>query len=321
MSRTCTFTIAVAAITVAFAATEIRAASPVPDCDLRIASGPAGKVYELMVRDIQAVCGNQIRICGVPSAGGLENVTILAANAADLGIVQVDILKEMSTDENIGALQAVMPLHANLLHILALAEGSMVGVTTIAGTAVPWSGHKQVMSKFSDLRGMRIAAVGSAQLMAQTLDRQLGYGMTIVAAENDQQGLEAMRAGDVQAVFTLGGWPLPAVANLPNDGRLILVDYDLPPTPPFATVRRNYQNLGAFKVSFLAAPNLLVTRPFKPSGSLGTRVGALQSCLRDRLEDLQEGRYQAGWKEIKDAKDSFGVRPFPEKVMAGAAAK
>lgn len=316
-----TFKTTAAAITLAFTAAQTRAASPVPDCDLRIASGPAGKVYELMVRDIQAVCGNQIRICGVPSAGGLQNVSILAANEADLGIVQVDILKEMSTDENIGALQAVMPMHANLLHVLALAEGSLVGVTTIAGTAMPWSGRKQVMSKFSDLRGMKIAAVGSAQLMAQTLDRQLGYGMTIVAAENDQQGIEAMRAGDVQAVFTLGGWPLPAVSSLPNDGRLILVDYDLPPTPPFTTIRRNYQNLGAFKVTFLAAPNLLVTRPFKPGGSLGTRVGALQTCLRDRLEDLQEGRYQAGWKEIKDARDSFGVRPFPERAVAGAASK
>jgi TRAP-type uncharacterized transport system substrate-binding protein len=321
MLRVRTSTTAAAALALALAAAQVRAATPVPDCDLRIASGPAGKVYELMLRDIEAVCGGQIRICGVPSAGGLQNVSILAANEADLGIVQVDILKEMSTDENIGVLQAVMPLHANLLHVLALADGSLVGVTTVAGTAVPWTGRKKVMSKFSDLRGMKIAAVGSAQLMAQTLDRQLGYGMTIVAAENDQQGLDAMRAGDVQAVFTLGGWPLPAVASLPNDGRLILVDYDLPPTPPYSTIRRNYQNLGAFKVNFLAAPNLLVTRPFKPGGALGTRVGALQSCLRDRLEDLQEGRYQAGWKDIKDAKDSFGIRPFPEKAVAGSAAK
>jgi TRAP-type uncharacterized transport system substrate-binding protein len=321
MTRACMFTAAAAAITFALGSVELRAATPVPDCDLRIAGGPPGKVYELMVRDIQAVCGSQIRICPVQSTGGLQNVSILAANEADLGIVQVDILKEMSTDENIGNLQAVMPLHANLLHVLALAEGSLVGPAVIAGFAVPLTDHRQVMSKFSDLRGMRIAAVGSAQLMARTLDRQLGYGMTIIAVENDEQGLQALRAGDVQAVFTLGGWPLPAVASLPNDGRLILVDYDLNPTPPQVKVKRNYQNLAAYNLTFLGTPNVLVSRPFKAGGTMGNRVVALQSCLRDRLEDLQEGHYQAGWKEIKDAKDSLGVRPFPEKAVTGAASK
>jgi hypothetical protein len=72
-------------------------------------------------------------------------------------------------------------------------------------------------------------------------------------------------------------------------------------------VKRNYQNLDAFNMRFLGSPNLLVTRPFKPNGEMGKRVAALQSCLLKHLDELQEGRFQAAWKEIKAPSDTLGV--------------
>lgn len=76
---------------------------------------------------------------------------------------------------------------------------------------------------------------------------------------------------------------------------------------PYLTVKRNYQNLGAFNRSFLAVPNLLFTRPFKPAGPIGTQVRALQTCLPQKLDALQEGRFQAAWKEMKDPDNVLGL--------------
>ncbi len=284
------------------------AQEPKGDTALRVASGPNGKVYTLMVQDMQSVCGKSIPINTVTSSGGLKNLTLLSASEAELGIVQVDVLQQMkSGDSNIAELQSVMPLHVNLLHVLALKTGSRVGIQTLFGTPVPLTGNLAVMRKFSDLKGMEIAVVGSAQLLGEVLNKQLGYGMNLLIADNDDQAVTMLQAGQVQAIFTLGGWPLPSVRSHKASGGLVLVEYDLEPRAPYVAVKRNYNDLGAFNLTFLGVPNLLVTRPFKPGGATGSRVSALQRCLRLHLDELQEGSYQPGWKEIKDVTTSYGV--------------
>jgi TRAP-type uncharacterized transport system substrate-binding protein len=206
---------------------------------------------------------------------------MLSANEAELGIVQVDTLKEMSEgDENIRSLQAVLPLHANLLHIIAASEGSLVGARVIKGVAIPGTGDTVVIRKFSELKGMTVAAVGTAQLMGQTLERMLRYGMKFVVAESDEHALSLLKGGQVQAVFTLGGWPLPAISRLKASNGVHLVNYDLEARSPYVGVKRNYQNLEAFNLNFLGVPNLLVSRPFKSGGAMSRQVATLQSCIK-----------------------------------------
>jgi len=100
-----------------------------PECSARIGGGPKGKIYELMIRDMQSVCGSEVLIRAIPSIGGLPNLMMLSSNQADMGIVQLDTLQSMARggDENISNLQVVMPLHTNLLHILSLRDGSKAG--------------------------------------------------------------------------------------------------------------------------------------------------------------------------------------------------
>src|SRR5258705_1354546 len=271
------------------------------DSSLRVASGPADKVYAKMVKDMQSVCGAAVAVRPLESTGGLQNLLLLSASAADLGIVQIDTLQEMSAgDENIQKLEAVMPLHVNLLHVIALASGSLVDVKMVFGAVVPFTGHTVVIRKFSELKGMTVAAVGSAQLMGQTLEKQLGYGMNFVVADDDE-ALRLLRTGKAQAVFTLGGSPLDTVTRHPRDSGLQLVDFDLAPQKPYEPVKKNYANLGAYNLNFLGGPNLLVTRPFKPGGAMANRVSTLGTCLRKQLDELQEGQnFKPGWKEIKD---------------------
>jgi TRAP-type uncharacterized transport system substrate-binding protein len=175
-----------------------------------------------------------------------------------------------------------------------------------------------VIRKFSELKGMTVAVLGSAQLIGQTLERQVGYGMKFVVADNDDQALTMLKGGQVQAIFTLGGWPLPAIVRLKTSGGVQLVDFDLEPRSPYLSVKRNYQNLDAFNLNFLGVSNLLVTRPFKAGGAMAGKVATLQSCIKHHLDDLQEGRFQPGWKEVKDSTVTYGVAAIQTSTKLGA---
>jgi TRAP-type uncharacterized transport system substrate-binding protein len=282
---------------------------------LRIGSGPDGKLYQLLVRDMQSVCGNDVPIVNVPTVGGIPNLMGLASNQMDLGIVQLDTLQEMGKDgdENIQTLQAVMPLHVNLLHVLTMRDGYRVGElkeSWIPGLKKDDSRETRIVHKFSDLKGLKVAVVGSTMLLGRRLNEQNAMEMDLRKAETDDEAVKLLQDNKVQAIFTDGGWPLPSIARHKSDGGLALVEYNLPPRPPLVVVKRNYQNLDAFNLRFLGSPNLLVTRPFKPNGEMGKKVAALQNCLLKHMDDLQEGRYQAAWKEIKSPTDTLGVPRF-----------
>ncbi len=286
-------------------------------CQLRIAAGPQGKVYERLVADVAAVCGNVVPTCAVLSKGGLENLTRLSASEADLGLVQVDTLKEMvPTDSQIGELQLVLPMHNNLLHVLALRKGSKLP-KKVGGIEIPGLYSTVRLQRVSELKGLTVAVVGSAQLLGQTLNRDYGQSLSLQMADSDEQAVRMLKSGEVQAIFTLGGWPLPSVRAHGVDSGLSLLDFDLEVRQPYRTERKNYPNLDAMNLNFLAVANVLVTRPFKPEGEKGRQVAALRQCLTHHMDELQEGRYQPGWREIKDTSVTYGL---PRMPMAGSKA-
>jgi TRAP-type uncharacterized transport system substrate-binding protein len=286
---------------------------------LRIATGPGNGVYSQLAKDIQKVCNQTVPIVPVPSRGGLDNLMLLSSSQADIGFAQVDLIQQMSKggDQNIQDLQGVISMHANLLHVVTRAYGSKFGVTQWN----PLSGSVKVLKKFSDLniKGVRVVLVGSATLMGQTLERQLGYGMTFLQADSDEQAMTMLVNNQADAIFTTGGWPYPAIARQKDTNDIILADFDLQAPSPFAVTKRNYPNLGAFNMNFLASTNLLLSRPFKPNGERGKQVAALKACILRNLDELKEGTYSSVWKEIKNPFDILGVPSFAGAEPAGSA--
>jgi ABC-type amino acid transport substrate-binding protein len=287
----------------------VHAQDEVPQNALRIATGPGNGVYAQLAKDIQKVCGQSVPLVTVPSKGGLDNLTLLSSSQADIGFSQVDVLQKMSSggDQNIQDLQALMAMHSNLLHVIALADGSRIGRSN-------WilPGEVRRMRRFSDLniKGVKVVLVGSAILLGQTLERQLGYGMTFLQADSDEQAIAMLQAKQADAIFTTGGWPYPTIAKLRTDSGLMLVDFDFSPPAPFVLTRRNYPNLDAFNMNFLASTNLLLTRPFKTGGERGKQVAALRKCILNNLDELKEGAYHSVWKEIKTPFETYGVAVF-----------
>ncbi len=287
-------------------------------CVLRMATGPEGGVYARLARDIQAVCGKTVNVCAVPSKGGLQNLTMLSSSEADVGFAQVDILTELGRGGNpsIQKLQAVMPLHANLLHVVTLRRGSrlprldMLGNLWGGSKDMPGLGETKVFSKFSELRRMQVAVAGSAVLSGQTLNAQLGYNMTFVEAADDDEALALLRADKVQAAFLTGGWPYKSISKQPTNSDLLLAVTDINVPPPVAIVKRDYPNLAAYGVPFISAPNLLLTRPFKTGGDKSRNVDTLRRCIKSHMDELQEGDYSPVWQEVKDTSDTMGVALF-----------
>lgn len=288
-------------------------------CELRVATGPRGKVYEKLFADMRSVCGAEVALCAVPSEGGLQNLTLLSASQADVGLAQLDTVEAMKDgDENVRQLQVLLPLHSNLLHVISLTAGSKVGARTVFDKPVPGTGRTVQVRSYDDLRGLRVAAVGSAQLMGQMISKQLGLKIDFDNADSDDLALEMLRSGKVQAMFTTVGWPSPFVARL-RDDTFMLVRFEHKAPPPYQLVKRNYQNLGALNLPFLAAPNLLLSPPYRAGGSYFKRVAALQRCLVKNLDSLQEGGFHPGWKEIRDAQHSHDLLLFPGAAAQSAA--
>ena len=62
-------------------------------CDLRVATGPRGKVYEKLFADMRSVCGEEVSLCAVPSEGGLQNLSLLAASQRDADFLRRKVAK------------------------------------------------------------------------------------------------------------------------------------------------------------------------------------------------------------------------------------
>lgn len=306
--------------TTAFAAVDEPPQAPA-ECVLNIATGPKGKGYSNLFADIQKACGQTVPICEIETQGGLTNLSKLSTNDADLGLVTLDTMMNMkSSDDNIAALQAVMGLNNNLVHIVTRSagfqeeverapEGTWEKTQAVAGKKFTTTVNFTI-DKFSDLKGKTIALVGSAQLIGRALEKQLGYGMNFIDVDKDDQAFEMAKQGKVHAVFTVSGWPSGPVKKLSQGDGLTLVKYDLTPSAPYLVVRKPYQNIGVMGTSFLAVPNMLVTRPFNPKGANGKNVAALSKCIMEHLPDFQEGKAEPAWKEVTDPYNTFGWPRF-----------
>ena len=269
--------------------------APPADCEgLKVATGPKGKGYSTLFADIQKVTGGKIALCEVNTAGGLDNLNALSTKEADVGFVQIDTWNDMKNgDENIAALQYIMPMNSNYLHVVTLASGF-----TQEHAKKFFGSEKKlvVINSFADLRGQRVALVGSAQLLGRKLDKQLGYNMQFIDAKSDAEAFDMVKKAQVAAAFTVSGWPSGTVKQLQQADGLTLVPFNAPIGEPYKVKPLNYKNIAVYNNNSLAIPNVLVTRPF--TGTRQANVAALQAAITRNLTELKEGNYQPAWNEV-----------------------
>jgi TRAP-type uncharacterized transport system substrate-binding protein len=267
--------------------------APAADCDgIKMATGPKGKGYSTLFADMQKLIGSKIALCEINTAGGLDNLNALSTKDADMGIVQLDTWNDMKGgDDNIAALQAVMPLNSNYLHIVTSVNG-VVGEKKFGLL----KGDVKMINRFSDLRGQRVALVGSAQLLGRKLEKSVGYGMQFIDVKSDADGFAMVKNGQVAAAFTVSGWPSGTVKQLSQADGLTLVPFDAPVGEPYKVKALNYKNIAVYNNNSLGIQNVLVARAF--TGQRAANVAALQAGIARNLTELKEGNYQPAWNEV-----------------------
>ena len=266
--------------------------APPADCNgIAVATGPAGKGYSMLFRDMQKVCGGVVKMCEVRTDGSLDNLNVLATKEADIGFVQVDNWSTMKKNKpGIASLQYLFPTNYNFLHVLVRSE-------------VPDTGWRRLLTKkgdsinkFTDLRGKTVVLVGSANLLGEQLNRQLKYDMKFKEAPNDKAAIDMVKAGQADAVFTVSGWPSGVVNSLSRSDKITMVPFDAQIGEPYKVQPLDYKNIAVYNSNTLAAPNALVTRPFTEKRA--QQVAALRSCILNNLTELKEGRYHPAWNEV-----------------------
>lgn len=285
---------------------------PTADCDgVSIATGPKGKGYSLLFADIKKLCGSKVNLCEVTTSGGLDNLNFLSTKEADIGFVQIDTWNDMKNgDENIAALQNVMALNSNFLHVVVNSQGYVQKYERSAIDRVTGKNADQVIlvNRFSELRGKTVALVGSAQLLGRRLDKQLGYQMRFVDVASDADAFKLVQEGKVAAAFSVSGWPSGSVSKLTQSNNLTIVPFDAPVGEPYKVKPLNYKNIAVYNSNALGVMNVMVTRPF--SGQRANNIAAIQSCINSNMSELREGKFQPAWNEIKPGADVAGMTKF-----------
>lgn len=311
------------------------AASP----SIKIATGKAGKGYSKIYSNINKFCGDQVPSEELNTNGGFDNIVALTDKVATLAPVPVDVYQALaSTDDAVGRLKGIMMLNSNMLHIVVMKSGYTYGYDDandkycdgkeafgkcVTGDWKPK--HKtgtKVITSVADLKGLRVAAVGSAQVLARRLfNTKMGYNLDIQNIDPDAKAFEALKKGEVKAVLTTAAYSRTGpIAELPASSGFTLVEFDQAASAPYKLVKKNYKNLGIFGRQFLTVPNMLMARPIDPASDVGQQITKYKACVNANLSKLQADEdTEPSWSDVNstalpdDIPSWSGVAPSKKK--------
>ena len=162
-----------------------------------------------------------------------------------MGIVPLDALKTMSvSDENVQNLQVVATLNSNFLHVATLRNGFKVAGEKKYGGLMEGDAKLVRITAVSQLRGVPVALVGSAQLMGRSLNKSLNLGFREIDVGSDAQAVEMLKKGQVYAVMSVASWPHGFFDKLKQNDGVTLIPLDVAINGPYLTRALNYKNMG-----------------------------------------------------------------------------
>ncbi|RZQ59953.1 TAXI family TRAP transporter solute-binding subunit [Amycolatopsis suaedae] len=219
---------------------------------LRIAAGSSGGVYFQLAQPLAAAWSAELgsdRPEVQQTGGSPDNLARLRAGTADVAFTAADVA---ATSTGRPELLALARIHDDYLHVVVRADS---GITTLDG-----------------LRG-RTVAIGAAEsgvaVIAQQLLGVVGLdapGSLTVRHIELGESLDALRHGQIDALFWSGGLPTGAITALANQVPLRLVDIGAAmsamrsanPAYRSATIPRSTYPQAGGPVTTLAVPNFLV---------------------------------------------------------------
>jgi TRAP-type uncharacterized transport system substrate-binding protein len=281
--------------------------------ELRVATGQKGKGYSKIFEELNEVCGNEVTLEEIESKGSLDNVDKLVTNEADVGFIQLDTMYQMmNSDDQVRKLRTVASMHTNLLHILTLTNGTPIKQLVNNNKEVYeiWKDNKKEViknlkiTKFSQLRGMKVGLVGTSQIIVRKLNGMMNYGLQTIDYEKDDDAIAALKEGKIMAVFTVAAFPHGIINKLTTTNGMSLIPYDLIPPQPYELSKKSYSKLGAYGIGFLSSRNMLMSRNF--SGNKAKVVQKLKQCISKNLNNFKDN-YSPAWSEIDSLNNYYNL--------------
>lgn len=285
---------------------------------LIVSTGVAQGTYASMFKDLGEVCATQVGspLVGKASSGATESLERLLHNEVSAAFMQTDVLHARATTDDLGRVRALVGLHPEPVHILALTEprieGGMFGI----------GGREVVIRNLGDLARRRVGAWGGGIVTARLIAAQSEVDLQVREYTGPEDALAALRARQIDALVAVGGAPLAWLRGLDRSVRLVAVH------EPWASrlrhvyrpARLTYANLGAEGVPTVATEAVLAVRDVR-TGPAVTALLRLRQCLQGHLGELSDttGRHSA-WSQIDPAAvphwPVFDPKAAPTKVTA-----
>ena len=282
-----------------------------------VSTGLPQGTYSSMFKDLNEVCGAAAGLSLVekPSSGSNESVDRLLRNEVSAAFVQTDVLHARRTTEDLGIVRALVALHPEPVHLLALTaplvEGRVLGL-----------GGKDVhFNTLGDLGKRRVGVWGGAVVTARLIQLQAEVDYRITEFNGPEDAMQALRARRIDAVLAVGGAPLAWMRGLDRSVKLLSVP------EPWAGKLRNvyrpaklsYSHLGAQGVATVATEAVLAVRDVRSAVAAGPLL-KLRTCLQQQLDPLRDtvGHHSA-WGQVEVG--SVPHWPVFERGGAGSTAQ
>lgn len=282
----------VAAFVVAFAAAGTQAQT------LRVATGGAKGTYSQMSKELSNACGTEVPLVEVNSTGSMENVSNLVGNQVNAAFVQSDVLYLRARTEELGNVKTLLALHSEQVHIVTRATSGLKtgGVMGVGGSAVNFT-------DLSSLAGYKVGAAGGSVVTAQVIRLQSEIPFNVVPFETNDAVLAAVKSGAVEAGLFVGGSPMPLIAALGPDLKLLPISGAVVERLKgvYKPARLNYPKMGAAGVTTVSTDALFVTREYKTE-KMTSSLARFRACALAKLDDLKEttGTHPA-WQGVDPA--------------------
>jgi TRAP-type uncharacterized transport system substrate-binding protein len=264
---------------------------------LPVSTGLPQGTYASMFKDLSEVCGAAAGLALVekPASGSNESIDRLLHNEVAAAFVQTDVLHARRTTEDLGRIRALVALHPEPVHLLALAaplvEGGVLGI----------GGRNVVFNTLGDLGKRRVGAWGGGTVTARLVQLQAEIDYSVTEFNGPEDAMQALRSRRIDAVLAVGGAPLAWMAGLDRSVKLLSV-----PEPWASRLRHvyrpaklSYSQLGAQGVATVATEAVLAVREVR-SAAAAAPLLKLRACLQQQLDALRDtvGHHSA-WAQVE----------------------
>ena len=278
---------------------------------LRIATGGEQGTYYAMAMNAANYCGQGLLLQVQKTGGSDDNIERLTSrNQADVGIVQKDILFKRlnyNKDTAVGNLLAVMPLHYEAMHLVALEKSGLTKFSELGGIKGGWMNYGAKSAK-------KVGAWGGSIESAEIVRDMSGVNFDLIVVENAGAAVNALNAGQIDAVLAMGGTPLQWVDEKLKRGQHRFLVFDVPMEKVERAYKRvsiTYTKLGVNAIPTIATDAVLVTRNFVSAEKVRA-VSLLRKCIQTELVRMQEAEDTHGqWGNVQKDGQVSGWAVFP----------